>query len=223
MKLATRKINPVVSGRVVTALPFGDAQGNPASVVFTGAAANRMEFASCPCSTAQRRRGACRCTPDAGALCQGRVKICWTRAHVCTSPGADGAAAAVPGDAHRSRVNVSAHLPKPYHGAAGAWLVTHSLGPYPLTHATRNTVIAKDGASVSLMPLLRAVDASRKAAATTVRLSFNATVAATGLSCLGFVDICSRPLLVSSRARNAPGCTTFEATRAMRDLTVCSG
>lgn len=65
-QMATRKTNPASAGAVVTAVPFRDARGNLASIVFTGATANRMASASCPCSPAQRRAGACTCIPDAG-------------------------------------------------------------------------------------------------------------------------------------------------------------
>lgn len=74
-----------------------------------------------------------------------------------------------------------------------------------------------------LMPLMQAVDAMRRAAATTVRLHFNATVPATGRSCSGVVDICSRRLTrTGGFVRNTPACVDFETTRALRDLTVCS-
>lgn len=74
-----------------------------------------------------------------------------------------------------------------------------------------------------VMPLPRAVDAARRPAATTVRLHFNATVPATGLSCSGFVDVCARPLgRNGAPLRGAPACVAFEATRAVRDLTVCA-
>lgn len=85
-------------------------------------------------------------------------------------------------------------------------------------------MISLDSTSVRLMPLLRMVDANRKAAATTVRLFFNATVPETGLSCSGVVDICSQRLTRSGTPeRNAPACGAFEATRAVRDMTVCRG
>ena len=75
-----------------------------------------------------------------------------------------------------------------------------------------------------IMPLLRAMDSRRQAAATMVRLRFNATVPATGLSCSGFVDICSQQLTRrGAPVRNAPACGKFESTRLERDLTVCSG
>ena len=103
-------------------------------------------------------------------------------------------------------------------------LITYLACILPASSPSTHPVIAQDGASVRLMPLLRAVDANRQAAATTVRLRFNATVPATGLSCVGFVDICSQPLARSGApVRNSPGCARFEATRATRDLTVCSG
>lgn len=47
-------------------------------------------------------------------------------------------------------------------------------------------------ASALLAPLLRMTGAGRKAVAATVRLYFSATVAATGLSCTGFVAVCLR-------------------------------
>lgn len=74
------------------------------------------------------------------------------------------------------------------------------------------------------MPLRRAIDTMRRDAATTVRLSFNAVVPATGLSCQGFVDICARPVTRAGiPMRRAPACREFEATYAERDLTQCSG
>lgn len=67
LQMATRKTNPVASGTAVTMASFKDPQGHNASIIFTGAAANRMAVASCPCSRAQRSAGACVCAPDAGA------------------------------------------------------------------------------------------------------------------------------------------------------------
>lgn len=75
-----------------------------------------------------------------------------------------------------------------------------------------------------LLPLRRGVDALRQATAATVRLTFNATVPATGLSCSGFVDICSRPLSrLGSPMPNAPVCNPYGRTKEVRDLTKCSG
>ena len=52
------------------------------------------------------------------------------------------------------------------------------------------TIIA-GGRAVSLLPLLRTNDASRKEVGTTVRIQFTATSAATGQSCSGYADLCS--------------------------------
>lgn len=92
----------------------------------------------------------------------------------------------------------------------------------PRTHASLPAVIAQNGASVRLLPLLLATEANRPAA-TVVRFLFNATVPATGLSCAGFVDVCARRLARNGvPARNAPACPSFQATKAVRDLTTCS-
>ena len=102
-------------------------------------------------------------------------------------------------------------------------LLTHTLAPHtPNTLATR-AVISQDRTSVRLLPLRKAVDATRREAATTVRLHFNATVPATGKSCAGVVDICAQRLTrKGAPVHRAPTCGEFGATRAVRDLTVCS-
>lgn len=92
-----------------------------------------------------------------------------------------------------------------------------------LPNALLLAVITPDGSAVRLMPLLRASDATGGKAATTVRIFFNATAPATGLSSAGHIDICSRMLTRTGRpVRDAPVCGAFEATRAMRDLTFCA-
>lgn len=89
-------------------------------------------------------------------------------------------------------------------------------------NAPRPAVIAPGGASVRLLPLPRAQQRGREVGVA-VRVSFSATVNATGLSCTGFVDVCSARRSVMRRATQAkPACAPFAQASATRTLTVCA-
>lgn len=72
-----------------------------------------------------------------------------------------------------------------------------------------------------IMPLPRALDATtRREVPTAVRVTFDAIVPATGLSCSGAVHLCAARGAAQGR-KPAPVCADFDSTGATRDLTVC--
>ena len=76
-----------------------------------------------------------------------------------------------------------------------------------------------NGSAVSLLPLLQTRDAVSKEVGTTVRIAFTATSQATGLSCSGYVEVCS----ARTSGPKPPQCRDYSTTHIVRDLTACSG
>lgn len=73
-----------------------------------------------------------------------------------------------------------------------------------------------------LMPLARATQRGREVGRA-IRIQFNATVRATGLSCTGFVDVCSARSSVMRRATQAsPACAPFEQAAETHNLATCA-
>ena len=82
-----------------------------------------------------------------------------------------------------------------------------------------DAAIVSNKTAVSLLPLMLTTDATKKEVGTTVRIVFNATAPATGMSCQGYVELCS----ARTTGAKPPRCNAYGATRTVRDLTVCSG